>query len=148
MYYYDTHDEDFLRKINSNLSYSYGTQDGHGGMAAEHRAEMEHIAKQVATQQIKALVPKMAREIYKESLKDVLKGLQYDLDTIVNIAFDDGRDIFTSSKSRKVVSDAIYKEIIKGLGNLEQNKYVNEVKNGVVIFIIIPFLLLQIAKNR
>lgn len=119
MYYYDTHDEDFFRKINSNLSYPYGTQDGHGGMAAEHRAEMTQIAKQVAAQQIKALVPQMARDIYKQSLADVLKGIRYDLDTIVNIAFDDGRDIFTSSKARKVVSDAIYKEIIKGLGNLE-----------------------------
>lgn len=28
---------------------------------------------------------------------------------------DDGRDIFTSSKARKMVAEAIYKEVLKGL---------------------------------
>lgn len=80
---------------------------------------MRAIAEAVAEQKIKALVPQMAREIYRQSLKDVLRGLEYDVNTIVNVAFDDGRDIFSSSKTRKMVSDTIYKEIIKGLGNLE-----------------------------
>lgn len=92
------------------------TNDGHGGMQAEHRAEMAEIASQIAEQKIKEMVPQMAQEIYMNSLDDVLRGIQYDIDTIVNIAFEDGRDIFTSSKARKMVSDAIYKEVVKGLG--------------------------------
>lgn len=92
------------------------TRDGHGGMQAEHRAEMAEIASRIAEKKIKEIVPQMAKEIYINSLDDVLRGIQYDIDTIVNIAFEDGREIFTSSKARKAVSDAIYKEIVKGLG--------------------------------
>lgn len=101
------------------MVYRRNTRDGHGGRAEEHHAEMRAIAEAVAEQKIKALVPQMARDIYRQSLKDVLCGLEYDIHTVVDIAFDDGRDIFSSSKARKMVSDAIYKEIIKGLGNLE-----------------------------
>lgn len=96
-----------------------GTNDGHGGMAIKHWAEMRSIAEQVAEQKIKEIVPQLARDIYRESLGDVLRGLQYDIDTVVNVAFNDGRDILSSSKTRKEVSNAIYKEVIKGLGNLE-----------------------------
>ncbi len=98
-----------------------GTMDGHGGRGREHREEMRQIAEEVAQQQIKELVPQMAQQIYKESIKDILRGLQYDIETAVNIAFDDGRDIFNSGKCRKMVSDAIYKELLKGLGNLTIN---------------------------
>lgn len=97
----------------------FNIDDGHGGMAYEHRVEMREIAAEVAERKIQELVPQMARDIYRQSLGDVLRGLRYDVETVVNIAFDDGRDIFSSSKARKMVSDAIYKEIIKGLGNLE-----------------------------
>ena len=99
--------------------YGSDTQDGHGGMAAEHRAEMQAIASQIAEQKIKEIVPQMAQDIYINSLKDILRGIQYDIETVVNIAFSDGRDVFTSSKARKAVSDAIYKEVIKGLANLK-----------------------------
>lgn len=98
-----------------------GTMDGHGGRGKEHREEMKQIATEIAQQQIKALVPQMALQIYRESIKDILRGLQYDIETAVNIAFSDGRDIFNSSKCRKMVSEAIYKELLKGLGNLTIN---------------------------
>lgn len=98
-----------------------GTMDGHGGRGSEHREEMRQIAAEVAEQQIKALVPQMALQIYRESIKKILRGLQYDIETAVNIAFSDGRDIFNSSKCRKIVSEAIYKELLKGLGNLTIN---------------------------
>lgn len=102
-----------------SLAYPKPAADGHGGRAAEHRMEMQEIASQIAEQKIKEMVPQMAQEIYRKSLGTVLRGLQYDIETVVNIAFDDGRDIFTSSKARKIVSDAIYKEILKGLEDLE-----------------------------
>lgn len=95
------------------------TADGHGGMSVEHREEMRKIAALIAEQKIHDLVPQMAKEIYKQSINDILKGIQYDIDTIVNIAVDDSRNIFTSSKARKVVSDKICNEIVKGLNDLE-----------------------------
>ncbi len=90
-------------------------QDFHGGMAAEHHEEMKAIANEIAIKRINELVPGIAKEIYSQSLNDILQGLRYDIDTVVNIAFEDGRDIFTSSKARKAVSGAIYKEVVKGL---------------------------------
>ena len=93
-------------KVKEDGSYEWhrNTQDGHGGMGDEHRAEMAEIANRVAEEKIKSLVPQIAREIYKNSLADVLRGLQYDIDTVVDFAFEDGREIFTSSKTRKAVS--------------------------------------------
>lgn len=99
--------------INERGGYEWhrNTQDGHGGRAEEHREEMVQIAEE----KIKAMVPQIVREIYIQSLEDELRGLQYDIETIVEIAFNDGMEIFKSSKARKAVSDAIYKEILKGL---------------------------------
>lgn len=102
--------------INERGGYEWhrNTQDGHGGRAEEHREEMVQIAEE----KIKAMVPQIVREIYIQSLEDELRGLQYDIETIVEIAFNDGMEIFKSSKARKAVSDAIYKEILKGLKDI------------------------------
>lgn len=99
--------------------YGFQTMDGHGGMAMEHRMEMIGIARQIAEETVKELVPKMAQEIYRQSLNDIIRGIKYDVETIVNIAFDEGHNILTSSKTRQTVSNAIYNEIIKGLDDLE-----------------------------
>lgn len=108
-------------KFKEDGSYEWhrNTQDGHGGMGDEHREEMAEIASQIAEEKIKAMVPQIARDIYRQSIDDILRGLRYDINTIVEFAFEDGRQIFNSSKARKAVSDAIYKEIIKGLKNKE-----------------------------
>ena len=102
--------------INERGGYEWhrNTQDGHGGRAEEHREEMVQIAEE----KIKAMVPQIVREIYIQSLENELRGLQYDIETIVEIAFNDGMEIFKSSKARKAVSDAIYKEILKGLKDI------------------------------
>lgn len=106
--------------INERGGYEWhrNTQDGHGGMAEEHMEEMVQIAEQIAEEKIKAMVPQIVREIYMQSLEDELRGLRYDIETIVEIAFNDGREIFQSSKARRAVSDAIYKEILKGLKDI------------------------------
>lgn len=95
------------------------TQDGHGGNSLEHRQEMRNIAEEVAEQKIKELVPQMAREIYRQSIKDVLHGLEYDVNSAVNVAFKNGKDIFSSSKAQKMISDSIKKEVVKGLRKRE-----------------------------
>ncbi len=105
-----------IYSINERGGYEWhrNTQDGHGGRAEEHREEMVQIAEE----KIKAMVPQIVREIYMQSLEDELRGLRYDIETIVEIAFNDGREIFQSSKARNAVSDAIYKEILKGLKDI------------------------------
>ena len=39
-----------------------GTQDGHGGRAAEHRAEMRQIAEEIAEQKLATIVPQIQAE--------------------------------------------------------------------------------------
>lgn len=102
-------------KEDGSYSWRRNTQDGHGGMGEEHREEMTEIANQIAEEKIKAIVPQMAMAIYRQTIDDFLIGLRYDINTIVEISFNDGREIFTSSRAKKAVSDAIYKEIVKGL---------------------------------
>lgn len=36
-----------------------GTQDGHGGRAAEHRAEFQAIAEEIAEQKLAAIIPQI-----------------------------------------------------------------------------------------
>ena len=91
------------------------TQDGHGGRAAEHREEMRQIAEET----IKELVPNMAVQIYAETVQDMLNALQYDIETIVSLSFDDAQDIFTSKKARKYVSDKLTNEVIKHLNKMK-----------------------------
>ena len=91
----------------NNLAAYRRTQDGHGGRATEHRAEMQQIAEKA----IQDLVPRMAAEIFNDVIEHLIGAMEYDIETIVNISFDDAQDIFTSKKVRKYVSDKIMREI-------------------------------------
>lgn len=91
------------------------TQDGHGGRAEEHRDEMRRVAKEM----IEELVPPIARQIYAETIQSILDALRYDIETVVNISFDDAHDIFTSKRVRKYVSDRITREVIRRLSSME-----------------------------
>ena len=44
--------------FNGNLC-GRGTQAGHGGRAAEHRAEIRQIAEEIAEQKLAAIVPQI-----------------------------------------------------------------------------------------
>lgn len=83
-----------------------------------HRKEMRQIAAEVAEQQIKTLVPQMVKELLRQSLGTITNAIQYDVETAVNIAFNDGRDIFTDSKTRKIVSHAILEELKKEIDKI------------------------------
>lgn len=83
------------------------TQDGHGGHAAEHRREMQTIAKEAVFE----YAPEIAASIYNTAIERLVGALQYDIDTIVSVSLQDAGEIFNSSKCRKVISDRIMKEI-------------------------------------
>lgn len=75
--------------------------------------------RQIAEEAIKELVPVIAKQIYTETVQSILDALQYDIETIVSISFDDAHDIFTSKRARKYVSDRIVSEVIKHLNNMK-----------------------------
>jgi len=99
----------------NNLAAYRRTQDGHGGRSAEHRAEMQQIAEKA----IREIVPQMAAEIFNDTIERLIDAMEYDIETIVNISFDDAQDIFTSKKARKYVSDRIMRDITAQLKNMK-----------------------------
>ena len=99
----------------NNLAAYCRTQDGHGGRSAEHRAEMQQIAEKA----IREIVPQMAAEIFNNAIERLIDSMEYDIETIVNISFDDAQDIFTSKKARKYVSDRIMRDITSQLKNMK-----------------------------
>ena len=92
-----------------------GTQDGHGGRAAEHRAEMERIAERIAEQKLAAIVPQIQAAALQQARDDLLRALSFDVETVVEVAFANGEKIFRDKKTQKVIADNIMREIRKRL---------------------------------
>ena len=88
------------------------TQDYHGGRAAQHHAE----ARQIALQVIKEVVPQMIEEtcvkICTAALEDVIGAIEWDIEEVVNVSFDDMHNEFNSEKFRKVISTKIMDSIM------------------------------------
>ena len=96
-------------------SLALGMQDGHGGHRAEHLAEMRQIASEVADVKIAAIVPQIQTAALQQAKDDLLRAIAFDVETVVNIAFQNGENIFRDSKTQKVVAEAITQEIRKQL---------------------------------
>ena len=104
------------------IARSVGTQDGHGGRAAEHRAEMKEIAKEVfkeeraqIKEEIKEMILKAQYQAYEQALKDVMHVLEYDIHSVTQIGIDGCREIFEGEKAQRFISDQIMKRITKEL---------------------------------
>ena len=92
-----------------------GTQDGHGGRAAEHRAEMEQIAERIAEQKIAAIVPQIQATALQQARDELLRAIAFDVETVVQVALHNGETIFRDKKTQRVIADNIMREIRKRL---------------------------------
>ena len=92
-----------------------GSQDGHGGRAAEHRAEMEQIAERKAEEKLAAIIPQIQAAALRQAREDLLRAISFDVETVVQIALQNGETIFRDSKTQKVIADSIMREIRKHL---------------------------------
>ena len=106
------------------MARSVGTQDGHGGRAAEHRAEMQEIARKVFNEEraqmmeeIKEMIYTAQYEAYEQALNDVLRVLEYDIQSVTRIGIEGCKDIFEGKKAQKFISERIMKVIEKELKN-------------------------------
>ena len=104
------------------LAGRIGTKDGHGGKAAEHRAEMEEIARKVFEIERVKLMDEMSErmraaqyEAYNQALQDVIRVLEYDIHSVTKIGIDGCREIFEGEKAQRFISDQIIKRITKEL---------------------------------
>ena len=99
---------------NGNLC-GRGTQDGHGGRAEEHRAEMEQIAERKADEKLAAIIPQIQAAALWQAREDLLRALSFDVETVVSIAFANGETIWRDSKTQKVIAHSLMREIRKRL---------------------------------
>lgn len=76
-----------------------GTKDGHGGRAAEHRAEMERIAERIAEQKLAAIVPQIQAAALQQARDDLLRAFAFDVETVVEVAFTNGEKIFRDKRT-------------------------------------------------
>ena len=103
-------------RIGNDGSLEYHrTQDGHGGRAEEHRAEMRQIAEEIADQKLSAIVPQIQATALQQARDDLLCAIAFDVETVVEIAFHNGEKIWRDSRTQKAVAESIMREIRKRL---------------------------------
>lgn len=104
-------------EIPGNNYFHNPTRDYHGGRAAQHHAEM----RQIALETIKEVVPPMINDICIQictaALEDVIGAIEWDIEEVINVSFDDMHNVFNSEKFRKVISTKIMDSIQKNLNN-------------------------------
>ena len=104
------------------LAGKIGTMDGHGGKAAEHRAEMEEVAREVFKEEREWLIEAFEEKIYsaqyqayQQALHDVMRVLEFDIHSVTKIGIEGCREIFEGEKAQRFISDQIMKRITKEL---------------------------------
>lgn len=101
--------------INENGYYCWkrDTQDGHGGFAEEHRAEMMEIATAVAEKKIQEAIPHITQDAYMRAIRELTEAAKVDVESVVQIGFQNGEQIFRDKKTQKIVVDAVMEEVKK-----------------------------------
>ena len=103
-------------RIGNDGSLEYHrTQDGHGGRAEEHRAEMRQIAEEIADQKIAAILPQIQVAAIEQARDDLLRAITFDVETVVQVALHNGETIFKDKRTQKVIAENIMREIRKRL---------------------------------
>ena len=104
------------------LAGNIGTNDGHGGRAAEHRREMQEIAQEVFQAERARLLEEFEQRLYaaqyqayEQALQDVMRVLEYDIHSVTKIGINGCRDIFEGEKAQRFISNQIIKHITKEL---------------------------------
>ena len=93
------------------------TRDYHGGRAAQHHAEMRQIALKTVNEVVPPMIEEICVKICTAALEDVIGAIEWDIEEIVNVSFDDMHNVFNSEKFRKVISTKIMDSIQKNLNN-------------------------------
>ena len=104
---------------NGGYVWRRNTADGHGGHSAEHRAEMEQIAEQIAQRKIAEMIPEIQRAAYVSAYNNLIGALEFDITSAVSVAFENGAQIFYDSRTQKIIADAVMREVRKGLSQIK-----------------------------
>ena len=89
--------------------------DTHGGHAQEHREEMAQIAQQVVIQTVPPMVEEIFAKLWNEAAERLIGAIEWDIQEVVSVAFDDMGEVFHNEKFRKVISSKIMEAIKKNI---------------------------------
>ena len=88
----------------------------------EHIYDFNSLAHQIALEEINRVVPELCIRICSSAMDQIISGVfrafEYDINTVYEISFNDLEAMFRSQKARKFMSDAVLKEVKKGLNNI------------------------------
>ena len=104
-------------EIPGNNYFHNPTRDYHGGRAAQHHAEMRQIALKVIQEVVPQMIEETCVKICTAALEDVIGAIEWDIEEVINVSFDDMHNVFNSEKFRKVISTKIMDSIKKNLNN-------------------------------
>ena len=76
---------------------------------------MRQIAEEIAEQKLAAILPQIQAEALQQARDDLLHAIAFDVETVVEVAFQNGEKIWRDSKTQKVVAESIMREIRKRL---------------------------------
>lgn len=85
---------------------------------SHHVPEMHQIAKDEISSAVPELVRVECAKYIDGAVRDIKQAIHYDVNTIVEISFDQADDIFRAKRTKKFVSDAICKAIDKRLDSI------------------------------
>lgn len=102
-------------EIPGNNYFHNPTRDYHGGRAAQHHAEMRQIALETINEVVPPMINDICIQICTAALEDVIGAIEWDIEEIVNVSFDDMHNVFNSEKLRKVISTKIMDSIKKNM---------------------------------
>ena len=98
------------------LSRKYGTLYFHTeDWMDEHREEMAQIAQQIIMQTVPPLVEEICAKQWNEAAERLIGAIEWDIQEIISVSFDDMGEIFHSEKFRKVISSKIMESIKKNI---------------------------------
>lgn len=104
-------------EIPGNNYFHNPTRDYHGGRAAQRHAEMRQIALKVIQEVVPQMIEETCVKICTAALEDVIGAIEWDIEEVINVSFDDMHNVFNNEKFRKVISTKIMDSIKKNLNN-------------------------------
>lgn len=102
----------------------------HGGHSEQHLREFEEVCNQIIDDKLRQLTDKLedtiastveeyGRMVWTQLVESVVGALQTDVNSEVQIAFDNARDIFYGSKAQQYISDNVMKAMIKEIEKIK-----------------------------
>ncbi len=100
----------------------YFERDGHGGHGIEHRKEMASIALQIMQDNLPRMIESICLDIWNSALNRLIGAIEYDINTVVQIAINDANEIFTGKQVSKFISNAIMKNLVSEIDKIRDIK--------------------------